>query len=88
MHLLGVRLDVLLVLGAKRSLLALPCAESPVWRSSAQRSHREAYTRGGEEEREKKKKNNTNHTASPLVFFIRVSSRTIRQRINLKVNVG
>lgn len=64
MHLLGVILDVLLLLRAKRTLLARPGTESLVWRNALQRLHREADTQGGEVEEQK----STQHTA-PLIHL-------------------
>lgn len=63
MHLLGVILDVLLLLlRAKRTLLARPGTESLVWRNVLQRLHREADTQGREEEEQKKTKRTTQST--------------------------
>lgn len=88
MHLLGVILDVLLLLRAKHPP---PGTESLVWRNVLLRSHREADTQGGEEGERKRKRTAQNTQLLLLVSLTRVSCQkngSIRQRVNLKVNVG
>lgn len=82
---------MLLLLRAKRTLLARPGTESLVWRNVLQHLHREADLQGGEEQEHREQKElHKAHSGSPDISHVSVmqKSRSIRQRINLKVNVG